>query len=741
MTNTRVFIAGMGIISPAGKGLAETKEAIKYGKTGIKPLTLFSVPHNNSLPVGEISLTFLNDLPRTHNLAIIAAREAMKDAAGPPDAIILGSTTGGMPLTENFIKDKKYDPRLYKYHATGSVAEYIAEELQCKGIVLTVSTACSSGSLAIELALEMLRCGMARSVLTGGADGLCRLTYHGFNSLQLLDPSGAHPLDAARKGMSLAEGAAMLLLTAHTASANHAPGANDAPCATYPGNAIAEILGAGLSCDAYHPASPRPDGAGAAAAMRAALDDAGLFPGDIDYINLHGTGTIDNDLSEAKAVNAVFSERLPFGNKLPYISSVKGAFGHSLGAAGAIEAVISAISITDSIIPANTGCANPDPALRLTPVLEPVNKEVNIVLSNSFGFGGNNAAVIISNPKKSAKKMTYTRRVAFSVLGKACVTGAGSTKGTLDSIRIGGKCKGIVDVDTAAKILPRNKIRRLKRLPRMVLSLAVQATESAAGIMPSSIFFGTGWGALSDTYDFLEKLFESGEQFPSPTDFIGSVHNAPAGQAAIWFGATGANVTATGGDYSFEQALLSASLLLSGNNSAIILIGADEYHDKLSNALDGSVSLAESPADGGGAVLLKKEGNNSGLRIILSFFTSARNNEYIKSLIESLGGAERIKNSFGAVFAGIPASMRSLAGRQLAELQSQLSFNIPVVDYRAFTGEFASASAVASVIAMDFVESGKVPKLCGINEFDLEGKGVLLLGLGKFVTAVEIIKI
>jgi 3-oxoacyl-(acyl-carrier-protein) synthase len=720
LTNIRVFITGIGIISPVGTGLAETKAAIIDAKTGIKPLTLFPVTQGSPMPVGEISLTFKNNLPRTHNLAVIAAREAMANISQPPDAIILGSTTGGMPLTENYIKDKKYDPLLYKYHATGSVADYIAEELKCKGIVLTVSTACSSGTLAIKLALEMLRCGMAKSVLTGGADALCRLTYHGFNSLQLLDPEGARPLDASRKGMSVAEGAAMLLLSAH-----------DTP----PKNAVAEILGAGLSCDAYHPASPHPDGVGAAFAMRAALADAGILPEDVDYINLHGTGTIDNDMSEAKAVHAVF------GGRLPAMSSVKGAFGHSLGAAGAIEAVISAISITDSIVPANTGCTNPDPVLRINPVMQPSKKKINIVLSNSLGFGGNNASVIISNPEMSAKNTSIVRRTVFSVIGKACITGAGDTRNTFEAIGTNGKCKGVVNIEKVSERLPRNKIRRLKRLPRMILSLAVQAAEKTLDITPSSIFFGTGWGALSDTYDFLNKLYESGEQFPSPTDFIGSVHNAPAGQAAMWFGATGANVTTTGGDYSFEQALLSASLL-SEKDDALMIIGADEYHAILSNALDESVNLNGSNSDGGGAILLKKDDDSSGLKISLSFFAAARKNEnIINSLVETLGGAERINNSFGAIFAGVPASRRSMAAGQSAELQSHIHFSSPIIDYRSFIGEFASASAVASVIALDFVERGMVTELCGNNKIDLEDKGILILGLGDYITAVEIVKI
>jgi 3-oxoacyl-(acyl-carrier-protein) synthase len=719
LTNVRVFVTGIGIISPLGQGYEETKKSVKLGKSGIKPLSVFPVPHSDPLPSGEISFSYSDNVPRTHALALIAAGEAIKDARNSPDAIVLGSTTGGMPLTENLIKEKKFDPALYKYHSTGSIAEYVAEKINCRGIILTVSTACSSGALAIKIALEMLRTGAAKSVLAGGADALCRLTYHGFNSLQLIDPKGPHPLDISRKGMAVAEGAAMLLLSA-----------NDEP----PVGAIAEILGAGLSCDAYHPASPHPEGKGAGEAIRSALADAGISAGDIDYINLHGTGTIDNDLSEAKAVRAVFV------NRMPYLSSTKGAFGHSLAASGAIETAVSAISITESIIPANTGCLVPDPALGIEPEKHvKTNTQVNTVLSNSFGFGGNNAALVIGKVGIHTGAVKRYERKALSVLSKACVTGAGDLGETIGALGLSGKCSGIVNIDRVTEILPKNKIRRLKRLPRMVLSLAEQAFRAGGEQKPSSIYFGTGWGALSETYEFLDKLFESDEQFPSPTDFIGSVHNAPAGQAAMWYDATGANVTATGGDFSFEQALFCAGLLPDRNAAPMMLISADEYHDVLTRVLDISAKDAQS-SDGGAAFLLTCSGADSGLRIFPSFFEfSCNNNEIIKSLVKSLGGVERINESFGALFAGIPACERVIAEKQLAELESMLLQKIPVIDYRAFTGEFASASAVAAAIALECVQSGRVPAIGRSKEISLGGKGALILGLGRFATAAEVL--
>lgn len=722
MTRVRVYIAGMGLISPIGHGVSQTKDSIKKAKKGIKPLSLFPTPQKEPLPVGEISESFeINDIPRTHRLALIAAKEAMADFKDIPDAVVVGVTTGGMAITEEHLKTGNRDPKSFKYHSTGSVAEYIACEYQCKGPVITVSTACSSGTVAVKIALEMLRAGKAKKILVGGADSLCRLTYYGFSSLQLIDPAGARPLDRNRRGMSVGEGAAMMLLVSDE---------------DVPDNAIAEILGAGLSCDAYHPVAPHPEGEGAIRAMLLAIKDANISPSDIDYVNLHGTGTLDNDLSEAKALNAVF------GNKKPQLSSLKGAIGHSLAASGAIEAVISAISISDGLIPANIGCDIPDPELDLNPVMKLSEEDVEIVLSNSFGFGGNNASLVIGSPEQGRHPVPLNKTLHLTVVGCACITGAGNTDKTIENVSGGKSCKGMLSISEISKDLPLRTVRRLKRLPQLALSLAVAAHESSGlSHTPSSIFFATGWGPLSETYDFLTKLYESNEQFTSPIDFVGSVHNAPAGQVAIMFESTGPNITTTGGDYSFEQSLMAASLLANDIEDTILVIGADESHKVLSGLFDRSVLLDEKLSDGGGALCLRKAETYSGLKISPLFFENAHNNtSVISSLIRILGDPKKINDEYGSLFVGIPSACREVGEKQLREFLSLSGFTNPIIDYRKFTGEFASASAVASVLAFRFAQNGEIPKrLCGGNTFSLDGKGILILGLGNFVTAIEVI--
>jgi 3-oxoacyl-(acyl-carrier-protein) synthase len=722
----RAFVCGAGIVDAAGIGLEKTWEALRNGTSCLKPLSLFTVSHVPAPPAGEVPGALPSDenVPRTHSLAILAAREALSTVTLLPEAIVLGITTGGISTTETLIQGGELRPEKYRYHALGSVAAYLARHLKCQGPVLTVSTACASGTTALKIALEMIRRGQARVVLAGGADALSRLTYYGFHSLQLIDPAGARPFDLHRRGLTVAEGAAFLLLV----------GAEEPP-----EGALAELVGAGLSCDAHHPAAPHPEGAGARVAMQEALSDAGMTAEEIDYINLHGTGTVDNDMAEARAIRELFKDPPP-------LSSIKGSFGHALGAAGAIEAVASVLCIERGFIPSNVGCSVLDPGLGLQPVLRGGSGKVGAVLSNSFGFGGNNAAVIIAGPSRKSGDTGRQPIMQFSVLGMACLTGAGLTDETLETFYRGGAIRGRPDLGTIRTDLSAASLRRLRRLSRMTLILAF-AAKKAAGIAgtagaPGGIYFGTGWGPLTETNDFLGQLFASGEQFASPTDFIGSVHNAPASQAAIGLKVTGPNITTSGGDYSFEQALFSAALVTKEGDDPVMVIGADEYHDLLSPRLDPSSASESGVSDGGAAFFLGPYASATGLRLVPAFLSYVpEGTDGIPPLIEALGGPERIRDRFGAVFAGIPASTRPRSEACIAGFLRRTGFSGPVIDYRRVTGEFAGASAVAAVLAIDALRRGALPPhLSGKGETVLAGKGILLLGLGEYVTGIEVIR-
>ena len=770
-----VSIAGMGIISPLGVGLAATEAALKAGRSGIGNLTLFSLAKADRLPVGEIAdhaigLSGDAGLPRCHRLALAAAAEAMAGCALAPEAVIVGCTTGGILTSEDHLWNdgffalenneitEKYKEK-YRYHGLTTVAEEIARRTACFGPALTVSTACASGGAAIALALALLRSGRVKTVLAGGVDSLSRLTCFGFHSLQLVDINGCKPLDMHRRGINVGEGAGFLLLTTEKSA-----------------NIFGVVAGAGLSCDAYHASAPHPDGEGAQAAMTAALADAGIGPRDIDYISLHGTGTPDNDVAEAKAIRAIFATPPP-------LSSIKGATGHGLAAAGGIGAVVSALAGGKGFIPATTGCREIDRQLGIEPVLSPkllpkFDKRHRAsfgtpfrVLSNSLGFGGNNVALVINqvgdnsadaSGRESRQAGGNTPEFAMdgpamdglAVHGFSCLTGAGILATIMARLTAGESVSGQLPETALCKKIPPRSARRLGRLAKLALTLAFDAV---AGIDPQassptglptgpptgpdlpkidSVFFGSGWGALSETYNFLRGLAESEGQFAGPADFVGSTHNSAAGRIAIDFQAKGKNLVFSGGDYSFEQALLAAQTMLGAENA--LLVAADEGHARFSPLFDPSIDAGETLADGGGGFWVSRQMAGAKCCMRLDFY-GCGGDGMPSELFTALGGEEGKAADYAAVFVGAPRAKRLLADRQLAEFLSEID-TIPVWRHRGACGEFASAQAVAAAVAAACAAAGRIPgALCGGADIALAGgQKILVLGLGEYVTAISL---
>ncbi len=668
-------IAGMGIVGALGVDVRGTLDALRAGFCGLKPLTQFAAAGHDPLPVGQAPMAWTSDpaLPRTHQLARRAADQAMAGQIPPVDAVVMGTTTGGMALTETLLKSGVTDPAAFARHPLASVAEDLARRFQCRGPVLTVSTACSSGAVAVRMALELIRRGLARRVLAGGADSLCRLTYYGFKSLQLIDPAGARPLDVSRRGLSLAEAAAVLLLDAEADPASVA------------------VLGGGLSCDAFHPVRPQPQGDGALAAMAAALADAGLGPEAVDYINLHGTGTVDNDLSEARAIRRLFA--VP-----PPLSSIKGAAGHSLAAAGAVEAVAAALCVENGFVPGTVGLVRPDPALDLAPLSAGGSAAISTVLSNSFGFGGNNACLVIGRGA-AAKAPAIGERKPLRIAGMAAVTGAGHTGATLDRLTRGLACKGRLDDEALCAGLPQTAIRRLRRLPRMALAVAEAGRPPGVSGAPDGVFFATAMGSLSETYAFLEGLSASGERFASPTDFIGSVHNAAAGQLALRHGATGANITVSGADASFAQALLAAELFTAEDATALVA-AADEYHEILSPLIDASSAADAQRSDGGAALWLHRGPSAQDPAIRLLALAHRLEDA---DAAETLAARTDVRRRYDLMIGAAGGS------EALARFARRIDHAGPILDLASLVGVFGAAPAVAAVWAAALVRGGRPP--------------------------------
>ena len=318
-----VVITGVGLISAAGTSAGETWQALKEGKSGLSPFSLFPSPRYAGVPAGQLPvdlspLSGLKKASRPDHLAVIAARQAFKESfsgaalpAPEKAGVILGACVGGMADSELYLQRLLLEGGQYtgllRHHECASSAEAVADALGLFGPCETISTACSSGSNALCLAADLILAGEAEIMLAGGTDSLSRLTVNGFGSLLLIDPAGCRPFDAERKGMSLGEGAAVLVLeSAESASRRKAP-------------VLARLTGWANTCDAHHATAPSPEGEGTQRAIRAALHNAGLFPEAIQYINAHGTATVDNDRAEAAAIRAVFGERTPpvSSTKLP----------------------------------------------------------------------------------------------------------------------------------------------------------------------------------------------------------------------------------------------------------------------------------------------------------------------------------------------------------------------------------------------------------------------------------------
>jgi len=393
----RVHVAGLGVISAIGNSVPETLRSFHTNTSGIAPLTLFDSIHRGILPVGEVKLTnevlsqnssSAPSLTRTALLGITASREAVSDAGIDlkkwRTGLISGTTVGGMDKTENFFVDFQKNPKKGRLrevvnHECGSSTERLAEDLDVTGFISTINTACSSSVNAIIFGARLIKKGVLDVVIAGGTDALSKFTLNGFNSLMILDPNPCRPFDANRNGLNLGEGAGFVVLVSE-----HVKNTDDLYSYCF-------VNGFGNTNDAFHQTASSPEGRGSFAAMQMALTMSGLTPAEIDYINLHGTGTLNNDLSEGTAVSRLF------GNRYPRLSSTKAFTGHTLGASGGMEAVFSILAIDRQCVFPNLRFENSIPELDIQPQRTfEMGLDINHVMSNSFGFGGNCSSILFS---------------------------------------------------------------------------------------------------------------------------------------------------------------------------------------------------------------------------------------------------------------------------------------------------------------------------------------------------------
>jgi len=401
-----IIISGMGIVSALGNNIAENLQALKENRSGVGKLQYLKTSHTE-FPVGEVKMTneemidllgISHDKPtiRTALMGMIAVREALHSASVRVEnfrpqplkiALISGTTVGGMDKSEQFYLDFLENDTKNEYistHDCGTCTEMIADYFGIFSQVDTISTACSSAANAIILGAELLKSGRADMVIAGGCECITKFHLNGFNTLMILDQEPCRPFDATRAGLNLGEGAAYVVMETKE---NFEKRLQENPDLT----ALCKLSGYANTCDAFHQTASSPDGEGAYLSMLQAIEKANLQPQDIDYINAHGTGTPNNDVSEGTAIVRIF------GEKIPPVSSTKSFTGHTTSAAGCVESVISILALQHNFIPVNLNFSEKMPELPFAPAVnQQPPKPLRHILKNSFGFGGNDTCLIFS---------------------------------------------------------------------------------------------------------------------------------------------------------------------------------------------------------------------------------------------------------------------------------------------------------------------------------------------------------
>jgi len=393
----------MGIVTALGNNLEENLQALKENRSGIGKLKYLKTAHTE-FPVGEVQMTneemidllgLSHEKPtiRTALMGTLALREALQNASVRVEnfrpqphkiALISGTTVGGMDKSEQFYIDFLENDSKNEYistHDCGTCTEMLADYFGVFSQVDTISTACSSAANAIILGAELLKSGRADIVVAGGCECITKFHLNGFNTLMILDQAPCRPFDATRAGLNLGEGAAYVVMETAEHFSNR--------CAQI--KPLCKLSGYANTCDAFHQTASSPDGEGAYLAMKQALENANLHPQDIDYINAHGTGTPNNDVSEGTAIVRLF------GETIPPVSSTKSFTGHTTSAAGCVESVISILALQHNFIPVNLNFSEKMPELPFAPAMkQQPEKPLRHILKNSFGFGGNDTCLIFS---------------------------------------------------------------------------------------------------------------------------------------------------------------------------------------------------------------------------------------------------------------------------------------------------------------------------------------------------------
>jgi 3-oxoacyl-[acyl-carrier-protein] synthase II len=617
----RVFVTGIGIVSPLARGARSTMDALMRGERAFRPIQLFDASAQRTTWAAEVSDFSVAEVApvkdretwsRTDAMAVLAAREALAHARlDPSDSdvdLAVGGTTGGMFETEHLLAEMVRDPSrqepvaLMLSHPLSATADRMRATLGPFRRARSLCSACSGGANAILLGGAWIRAGRADRVLAGGADGLCRLTFSGFNALGAVAQDACRPFDRRRMGLGLGEGAAFLVLESERAA--KARGVT----------VLAELAGWGVGSEAHHITIPEKEGSTAASLVLSALERGCVATTELDYVNAHGTGTPLNDAMEAAALHRALGGEV----SRIRVSSCKGQIGHTLGASGAIEAAVTVMAVERGEIPPTGGLEEPDPECDLVHVMGTGQRApVRAAISNSFGFGGTDTVLLFTRPGLFAHHPPASSR-------RVVVTGAA----TLGPLGLAGSQRSFEYTQPGAapdanpiRFEPREhfdlaRARRMDRSSRL-LTMAMQtalAEQKKEGLAtgPIGAVAGSAYGTVDASAEFVQRIYEKGGRLASPLVFPNLVPSSPVGHAAIYLGLRGPVLATADLGTTAEASFALACELIEAGEAPAMLAGSVEERSVITDRVlgpvcSGSASWTGLRTEGSSAVLIEEE--------------------------------------------------------------------------------------------------------------------------------------
>ncbi|MET7727074.1 beta-ketoacyl-[acyl-carrier-protein] synthase family protein [Streptomyces mirabilis] len=611
-----VVIAAVGAITPLGGSAEALWEGVRAGRVAISPVRRLPMDHYQTGLGGEVTepcspaYDYAPDCDardRSIDFALAAAEEAMAgsglrvgtDIPAERWGVAYGTCHAGWRSAELALREVQEggapDWRRYTFVPPQAGAEALSAAFGLKGPVLSANTACAASAHALAHALEVIRAGAADAMLVGGSDAFTESAFAGFSSLWSLSPRPAAPYSKDRSGLTLGEGGGMLLLLSREAAER-----TGAPV-------VADVLGYGLSADGYHPTAPHPEGEGAARAIRSALASSGLSPDDIRYVNGHGTGTQKNDSAESNAVRAVLGDA---AEKVS-LSSTKSMIGHLLGAAGAVEGIVTVLALRDQVAPPTASFTQEDPQCGLDPVAGTGRPMVlDTALSNNFGFAGANAAVAFARPGGCGAPAPAVGPDDVVVTGFGVLTSAGEGAEALWDAYAAGRRQGAPEdgLRVARVEFDRSGVGTLRERRRMdkVSQLAVASCRAALGaagadgdadaVAATGVVLGTAIGPMESSERFTVPVLSQGAQEANPAVFTNTVYNGAAGHVAMALGTKGPTSTVTSGHAAGAAALGVAYDMLRAGRVERLLVPAVEAFSAATLAAYRSIPLFGSGA-------------------------------------------------------------------------------------------------------------------------------------------------